>query len=440
MRSLALDLTRLGLGPARLAPRGIDRVELAYARYFLTQWPGECVAILPTILGARLFGREQTLRGLAALEKLWQENIQPSEDQAYLRTKSFLAGQTATASPTGQILKPRVSDQARGFIQIVSAAGFSFGHSLARELPKDAIYLNVGQLGVFRPLLSWLHRRPDVRAFFMLHDLIPLEYPKHHRPIGIRLHRSIVKNTAEFAHAIIVASDAVRTTVHDAMSWLGRGDLPIHVELLPVPSEFLVPAAKDAELARVPYFIVCGTIDSYKNHLLLLEVWRELVARQGARVPKLIIAGSPGVTSRTVLDVLKTSTAIHRHVILISGLSTPALRNLIAGARALLMPSLAEGFGLPIVEALAQGTPVIASDIPAHREAGRGGGVTYLSPSDAGLWSSCIGRLSSAAPADITRARGYQPKTWQDYFAGIESFIARQVAAIGSRNTSGCRG
>ena len=69
-------------------------------------------------------------------------------------------------------------------------------------------------------------------------------------------------------------------------------------------------------------------------------------------------------------------------VIVSSGLSTAALCQFMADARAMLMPSSAERFGWPFVEALARGTPVIPSDIPAHREASAGRNVAYEAPND----------------------------------------------------------
>jgi glycosyltransferase involved in cell wall biosynthesis len=88
------------------------------------------------------------------------------------------------------------------------------------------------------------------------------------------------------------------------------------------------------------------------------------------------------------------------------------------------MPSLAEGFGLPIIEALAQGTPVIASDIPAHREAGKGGQVTFLDANSEDEW------LREVEQTGGSRLSGpYAPKTWDDYFRGLASFLTSSDGA-----------
>lgn len=419
---VALDLSRLALAPVRRAPRGIDRVELAYARHYLHDWPGACFPVLPMPWGVRCYSRERGIAFLEAVESLWREKTGYGDDEVYIRTKSFLKG---TLQPPGQALKgvkPNLLEQSSGYLRLLAMTGFWFGRPVRSAVPRDAIYLNVGQLEVFSPILRWLERRPDVRSVFMIHDLIPLELPEHHLPIGIRLHHRIVRNTARFARALIVPSHAVAGAVRSVLSPFGRGDIPVHVEHLAVAGAFLEPVQKDIELDGLRYFVICGAIDSYKNHLMLLRVWRELVARDGARAPKLVIAGGPGVTSAQVLSFLRDASDLRDHVMLASGLSTPALRQLVSAAAALLMPSLAEGFGLPIVEALALETPVLASDIPAHREAGRGGDVSYLAPHDENGWKAAIlardgGRFPEPRPGV------YVAKTWEAYFNGIDGFL-----------------
>jgi len=428
---VALDVTRMALAPVRRAPRGIDRVELAYGRHFLHRWPGRCVGVLPTAWGVRVYDRATLLRGLAAIEALWRETIAPDEDPILTRAKAFLAGEDLPALPR-RSLKPGIWEQARGFFRLYSNTGILLGHSAARMLPESSIYLNVGQLEVFAPALAWLNRRPDVLSVFMIHDVIPLELPEHHTPFGIAMHERIVRNTARFARALIAPSHAAGVSVRRAVAPHGNADRPIYAGTLPPPPEFLVPAARDPVLEQARYFVVSGVIDAYKNHLLLLEVWKTLVARQGLSAPRLVIAGSPGVTGGAVLAWIERHPELRSHVLLAAGLSTGAMHSLVAHADALLMPSLAEGFGLPIVEALAQGTPVIASDIAAHREAGAGGDVTYLPPTDREAWLAAIAAFSGRA--DVTM--NYRPKLWDDYFTELTAFLLAQTDASRSKTVS----
>lgn len=417
---LALDLSRLALAPVSRVPRGIDRVELAYARHFLNNWPGDCLAVLPMPWGVRCYDRTRALRFLRVVESLWRESIHPSQDTYFERTKAFLAG-TSGAPMQHTKLKSTLAERTCRFAKLLFGAGFTTGRSVTRFVPPGTIYLNVGQTEVFRPTLTWLHRRSDIRTVLMIHDVIPLELPDLHLPIGVRFHHSIVRNTAEFARAMIVPSNAAGQAILQEVRKYRKAELPTHVELLPVPSEFLTRAPEDAELSKSNFFIICGALDAHKNHLMLLDVWTKLVARHGAKAPKLVVVGTAGVTSGPALDCFARSNSLHGCVAIVTGLSTPALRQFVAHARALLMPSLAEGFGLPIVEALAQHTPVVASDIPAHREAGAGGDVIYLEPTDTEAWLGCIEQL-----ATTSRARSkleYRPKTWANYFAGIENFL-----------------
>jgi len=89
------------------------------------------------------------------------------------------------------------------------------------------------------------------------------------------------------------------------------------------------------------------------------------------------------------------------------------------------MPSLAEGFGLPIIEALAIGTPVIASDLPAHREIA-GNLAVYRDPTDGPGWLAEVSMFSDGSKAAFEmrrRVAEYQPTTWGEYFLRIERFL-----------------
>jgi glycosyltransferase involved in cell wall biosynthesis len=202
--------------------------------------------------------------------------------------------------------------------------------------------------------------------------------------------------------------------------------MPILVAPTPVDSVFTRQEPVDRDLAAHSYFVMCGTIEPRKNHLLLLNVWRELVKRNGAKAPKLLLIGDRGWDNENVIDLLERCHGVRDHVIEICGLSTPGLKRLLQGARALLMPSFAEGCGLPVVEALAAGAPVIASDIPSFREIG-GSDFIGLSPIDGEGWLKTIQIFADASrmerQAALAKMQVRRPVTWDSYFSQVENFL-----------------
>jgi glycosyltransferase involved in cell wall biosynthesis len=423
---IAYDVARLLLGSLAVTPRGIDRVDLRYARFFFETWPGDCVGTLPTPWGVRRYDRRRVLQGLDHLEQLWLETVESHEDRVLLRIKRWLSDKydlpTERSRGDG---RPVISPASR-FLNLLSVVGFSFGASVVRAVPKNAIYVNVGQVGLAIPrIVSWLRQRPDVKSVFMLHDVIPLERPELVSSRDCRRHRRIIDRTARYASGLIASTAASREAVLNALLLRGRTTIPVETVLFPVASVFLENDGPDQELCERDYFVVCGTIEPRKNHHLLLNVWRKLVAQRGQHAPKLVIVGSPGWGAGPVLDTLERCQSLHGQVILARGLSSPALRRLVSHAKALLMPSFAEGFGLPIIEALAVGTPVIASDLPAHREIA-GNLAVYRDPTDRAGWLAdvCMFADGTGTAAEIRRrVAQYRPTTWSEYFIRIERFL-----------------
>jgi glycosyltransferase involved in cell wall biosynthesis len=423
---IAFDTVQLLLGSLAITPRGIDRVDLRYARFFFESWPGDCVGTLPTPWGVRWYDRQRVLRGLDRLEELWHETVRPDEDRVFMRVKSQLSG---THGPQlekyGENNQHYIRSISR-LLDLVSVTNFSFGASVVRSVPKNSIYMNIAQVGLAMPrIVSWLQRRPDVKSVFMLHDVIPLEHPELVSRKGYRRHGRIVDRTALYASGLIVTTAAARAAVLQALRLRGRVSIPVETVPLPVTPIFLEKDKTDQDLCGHDYFVVCGTIEPRKNHRLLLSVWRELVRQRGERAPKLVVVGSRGRNAETVLRPLQRCRPPQGNVIVAHGLSSPALRRLIAHAKALLMPSFAEGFGLPVIEALAVGTPVVASDLPAHREIA-GDLAIYRNPSDAAGWLAdiCMFADGDGVAAEMRRrVARYRPTTWSEYFIRIERFL-----------------
>jgi glycosyltransferase involved in cell wall biosynthesis len=177
-----------------------------------------------------------------------------------------------------------------------------------------------------------------------------------------------------------------------------------------------------------PYFVVLGTIEPRKNHLLLLHTWRELVAQMGAAAPHLVVIGQRGWECENVIDLLERCESLRGVVHELSNCPDETVAQYLAHARALLFPSFAEGYGLPLVEALQIGTPVIASSLPVFSEIA-GAVPDYLDPLDGIGWAQAI--RDYADPESQRRASQEQriatfvPPTWERHFEIVEDLLGQ---------------
>src|SRR5271163_1156564 len=388
---VSYDITRLGSRMFNSSPNGIYRVDAALARYFLpVRTPPSSGTWFPRLLTHRVVSREAALEVLHGIDAHLGETDDPELEPIYAAIKDWVLRD----APVPASVPIRV--RRRPKIPLAKALGWTFRHGLdltataARNLPRGARYLNASQFGLAIPgAFDWLASRPDVKAVFFIHDMLPFETTEYFLAQEFARHQNRMHNLARHGAGAIVSTEIVKAALQAHLVRLGRRDLPILTAPPPVAPIFMGESPADEELSARPYFIQCGTIEPRKNHLTILQVWRELVARHGRSAPKLLLVGARGWENENVLDLLDRSVSLRDHVLEISGLPTPVLRRLLASARALLMPSFAEGFGLPLAEALAAGVPAIASDIPVFREIA-GGAYARVSPIDGAGWMRAI--------------------------------------------------
>jgi glycosyltransferase involved in cell wall biosynthesis len=422
--SVVYDLSRLVTRVLNATPNGIDRVDWMLARHFLSHRQFEAIALGLGFTGPRLLSEAISRGATDRVAAAWNETSTKGDHSAAYEeiiTRLCAKGEaTRGGARIVQTRPKRVLNVARALLRY----GPALGAAPRGAAPKDAFYLNAANF----PLdsnrhVAWLDQRPDIRPVVFVHDLLPLERPdwfwagepsRHARRLNLLVRRGA---------AAIVASAEVEQSLRRRLDQGGRRNFPIFRRGLPVSEIFSEPATLDPRLAGARFFIVCGTIEPRKNHLLLLGIWRDLVARQGADAPKLIIVGNRGWNSKEIVAALARE-APHGRVIEVAGLPTRDYKILLDHCCALLAPSFAEGFGLPVAEALAAGTPIIASDIPPFREQG-GDRVTYLGPFSREDWREAI-LASSAALRRSNPAAGVKGTIGAletGYLAAIDNFL-----------------
>ncbi|MGE5368502.1 MAG: glycosyltransferase family 4 protein [Chloroflexota bacterium] len=412
------DVTRLVTRGLNSAPNGIDRIDFLLARHFLENG---ATPLACTALGPRLADSGAALATMDAIESCWRENADATADAVYRSVVDRIRGRGDASRIKSGSGVARVLRNGRA----LRHWGFRLGRSPG-DAPPGSVYLNATQFLLDRPwYVRWLASRPDVKPVAFVHDLLPLDHPEFFQPREAALHPRRNRNICRLAAGVVVASQTVARRFEAYADENGRKDLPICVARPPVTPVFTQRIDAPEELAGVDYFIACGTIEPRKNHLLLLNVWRELAANGPA--PKLVLVGKRGWLNQNVVDMLSRCPALRGNVIEAGALSTPGLRRLMAGARALLMPSFGEGFGLPVAEALAAGLPVIASDLDVFREIA-GAAPEYLHPLDGPGWSQAvrdyISQESSRRAAAMARMEAGEFVTSpQAFLATVESFL-----------------
>lgn len=373
-----MDVTRLADRALKgRLPTGVDRVSLAYLRHF-----GEQAHAL-----VRFAGR-------------WVEL--GNRDSRQL----FAALRGETAQPGGVI-----------------RACVGRGYALSWRKHRDVLLFNTGHSGLDDPAYASEIEQRGLHPVFFLHDLIPVTHPEYCRPGEADKHHRRLATMLRHGRGIVMNSAATREDLLRYARQHGYS-VPSHAVAPLAPAHLPQPAT--ARPLTEPYFVVLGTIEPRKNHLLLLNLWRQLVQDLGTAAPKLVVIGQRGWECEQVVDMLDRCPGLQDVVLEKPACSDAELATWLHHAQALLFPSFAEGFGIPLIEALLLGVPVIASDLPVFHEIA-GGLPEYLDPLDGPAWRTMVLEYSRTNSQRARHKRegmaGYEPPTWQQHFAEVEALL-----------------
>jgi len=288
---------------------------------------------------------------------------------------------------------------------------------------RGRFWLNPGHTGLDSVgVTRWVLRR-DLRLIPLVHDLIPITHPQYCRPDEDERHRRRMRTALDLASGVVTNSAHTLEVLGEFAAVEKRHLPPATVAW---PGTPLLPGPASKTEPEGPVFVIVSTIEGRKNHALLLEVWRQLLAtRTCASVPRLCIVGRRGWQADDVFAQLDGG-ELGERVVEVGTLNDQRLGQLLASARALLFPSFAEGYGIPLVEALAAKVPVIASDLPAFREIGQGV-PELLSPHDLSAWLVAVSDYaredSPRRAVQVARLGAFRVPNWQEHFARIDAFL-----------------
>lgn len=360
-------------------PTGIDRVSLAYVAHFAPR----ARAVV------RVAGRTIVL-SRAGSDRLFAHLLAPGPDFAWAARR--IVGLESLRLPQPGWMRGR-------FL-------FNTSHS-SLELP------------AYRAQL----RRQGVKPLFLVHDLIPLTHPEYCRAGERDRHVARMETVLNVGCGVIANS---QVTLDDLRRYaMARNKTMPAAVAAPLAPSPLPPPSANRPLDG-PYFVMLGTIEPRKNHWLMLQLWRRLAERYGDLAPSLVIIGQRGWEYENVEDMLERCEALRGKVFERNACSDAEVSTFLRHAQALLFPSFAEGYGMPLAEALAAGVPVIASDLPVFH-AIAGDVPDYADPLDVPRWMALIEEYaqegSVARSAQVERMVRYRAPTWEGHFATVDAFL-----------------
>ena len=351
---------------------------------------------------------------LVADPRFTVERVRPPYRRRFGRLAPLLPGGRAKrAAANADRLLNRVRNYPARLGRI--AGGYDLFHVVDHSYAHLALALPAGRTGVF------CH---DLDAFRCLLD--PAAEP---RPRWFRRHARRLADGLGRAAAVFVSTGEVRRQL------LASGFVPaerivrvpygVSAEFTPVPPPGDPGAAELAALGLPPepFLLHVGSCIPRKRIDVLLAV-AAAVREERPDLSLIQVGGAWTDSQRAALDSLGLSD----HVRQLSGLSREALATLCRRCAAALQPSAAEGFGLPVIEALACGAKVVASDLPVLRETG-GPLASFAPVGDVPAWHRAVSDALDAPPPDPAAAAAHLRRfTWAEHARRIGDVYERLAA------------
>jgi glycosyltransferase involved in cell wall biosynthesis len=273
------------------------------------------------------------------------------------------------------------------------------------RIPQDRMFPGIDLFHATDHLLPRLH---GIKTVFTLHDLIYCVHPETHKPLNRWFLTLMMPRFLRMADAVIAISENTR---QDAVRFYHLEEDKIHVVYEGVnPSFRPAPAGAIAEIRRLyslpdRFILYLGTIEPRKNLITLLEAYRHLL--RGDSELRLVIAGKKGWLYTGFFERMR-EWGLEEQVLFPGFIPEADLPALYSAADLFVFPSLYEGFGLPILEAMACGTAVVSSNTSSLPEI-VGDAALTVDPQDTGAWVTALTEvLGNEQLREELRTKGLQ--------------------------------
>lgn len=306
-----------------------------------------------------------------------------------------------------------------------------------RLFSRSDVVITVNNAGLIKSSASTLAAQKAKHGFKLVsfcHDVIPITYP-HLTADGVK------EEVITFVQTMINASDEIICNSEDTERELVKIASVFGLDSKPQTSVIhLAETISELNGTRPhidgiekPFILYVSTIEKRKNHKLILDAIESL-NNDGTLVPKVIFVGMPGWNVDELFRDLALNPALRYKdgtpiVTLAHSVRDEELAWLYKNARFTVFPSLYEGWGLPVTESLASGTPVIASNRGGVREASQNC-AWIISPVDSKKWFDAI-RLwvcdQEALSREKVRIQAFKKRTWFDFNSEIDFRLATHI-------------
>lgn len=246
---------------------------------------------------------------------------------------------------------------------------------LGLDFATDSVYRYRKELADFR--------KAGGRLWFLLHDILPLSHPHWFTPASCLKYRRWLRVCAEVADGFLCVSPVVAGLLSDLLR--NRYGLQQAPDIATISLGSVIVAQDTSRAVRSfaacpdainRAAIIVGTLEPRKGHVDILAAFERLWA-QGSDIP-LILIGKAGWNTKRLQDHIRGDARHGTLLFWFDDVDDDGLHSAYAQCHMVIVPSLAEGYGLPLDEALAYGAPVFARDIPVFRRHNSDENIAYF--------------------------------------------------------------